>query len=237
MRQENLGGFVCYFHPEVDHQSSRAADLPKWFVTGYSLRFWSPTVPYQKTIAKVRQALTDIFADVDRWFDRPEEIRRFRPPSGGWSIDQILEHVTLTNHFLMLVIHRWTEKAIREVQRGVPVPVGESELAILDIIGERGSFAWVRPEHMEPTGVPSSTEVRAQMRQQVADCLDLLRQLESGAGALCKVRMSVNDLGKIDLYQWLYFLAQHARRHLHQMQENEWWYGEISPGKDLGEPV
>jgi hypothetical protein len=31
--------------------------------------------------------------------------------------------------------------------------------------------------------------------------------------------MSVNDLGKIDLYQWLYFLAQHARRHVQQMQE------------------
>jgi hypothetical protein len=37
--------------------------------------------------------------------------------------------------------------------------------------------------------------------------------------------MSVNDLGKIDLYQWLCFLAQHARRHLHQLRAVE---GEFS---------
>ena len=29
--------------------------------------------------------------------------------------------------------------------------------------------------------------------------------------------MTVNGLGKIDLYQWLYFIAQHARRHLQQL--------------------
>jgi hypothetical protein len=33
--------------------------------------------------------------------------------------------------------------------------------------------------------------------------------------------MSVNNLGKIDLYQWLYFLAQHSRWHLQQMAMNE----------------
>jgi hypothetical protein len=31
--------------------------------------------------------------------------------------------------------------------------------------------------------------------------------------------MSVNDLGQIDLYQWLYFLAQHGRRHVQQLHE------------------
>jgi hypothetical protein len=176
------------------------------------------TMPYQATIAAVRQALTDIFAEVDGWFDRPEELRRFQPPAGGWSIDQILEHITLTNHFLMLVIRRWTEKAIRKAQRGEPVPEGESDLARLDIIGERGSFGWVRPEHMEPTGVSPTVEVREKLRGQVGECLDLLAQLGQGEGALCQVRMSVNGLGKIDLYQWLYFLAQHARRHLWQME-------------------
>jgi hypothetical protein len=178
-------------------------------------------MPYQNTGVAVRHALTDIFAEVDAWFDQPEELRRFKPPSGGWSIDQVLEHITLTNHFLMLIIRRWTEKAIRKAQRGEAIPEGESDLARLDIIGERGSFGWVRPEHMEPTGIPSRAEVRERMGQQVAECLDLLARMGNGEGALCKVRMSVNDLGKIDLYQWLYFLAQHARRHLQQMKEND----------------
>src|SRR4051812_48467762 len=101
-----------------------------------------PTMPYQATIAAVRQALTETFAAVDGWCDRPEELRRFRPPPGGWSIDQVLEHVSLTNHFLMPVIRRWTEKAVRRAERGEPVPKGESDLARLLIIGERGSFGW-----------------------------------------------------------------------------------------------
>jgi hypothetical protein len=182
-------------------------------------RSWRLIVPYERTVASVCRALTGTFDEVDRWFDRPEKVRKFKPPAGGWSIDQILEHVTLTNHFLMLVIRRWTLKAVHKAQRGGPIPEGESDLARLQVIGERGRFRWVRPEHMEPTGVPSPGEVRDRMRRQVAECLELLARLGRGEGSLCKVRMSVQDLGKIDLYQWLYFLAQHARRHLQQMQE------------------
>jgi hypothetical protein len=32
--------------------------------------------------------------------------------------------------------------------------------------------------------------------------------------------MSVNNLGKLNVYEYVYFLAQHARRHLTQMQDN-----------------
>jgi hypothetical protein len=49
----------------------------------------------------------------------------------------------------------------------------------------------------------------------------MLRQLNGGEGALLKVSMSVNKSGRLDVYQWLYFLAQHAKRHISQMQEVE----------------
>lgn len=178
-------------------------------------------MPFERTVATVRQALLSTFTEVDGWFDRPEELRRFKPISGGWFVDQVLEHITLTNHFLMLVIRRWTEKALRKAEKGGPIPDGESDLTRLDIIGERGSFTWVRPEHMEPSANPSATAVRDTMWRQVSECLDLLNRMGSGEGSLCKVSMSVNGLGKIDLYQWLYFLAQHAQRHLHQVREVE----------------
>ena len=44
-----------------------------------------------------------------------------------------------------------------------------------------------------------------------------MEQIGGGVGALCRVTMTVNDMGKIDLYQWLFFIAQHARRHLQQL--------------------
>jgi hypothetical protein len=38
------------------------------------------------------------------------------------------------------------------------------------------------------------------------------------------VRMSVQDLGKMDMYQWLYFLVLHQMRHIAQMEQvfQEW---------------
>jgi hypothetical protein len=33
--------------------------------------------------------------------------------------------------------------------------------------------------------------------------------------------MSVNGLGKLNVYEYIYFLAQHGRRHSTQMEKNE----------------
>ena len=74
---------------------------------------------------------------------------------------------------------------------------------------------------MVPTGIRPTAEVRSLMREQVRGCLEILARLGGGEGALHRVRMSVNDSCRLDLYQWLFFLAQHARRHLSQMAANE----------------
>ena len=172
---------------------------------------------YERTSRDVRDTLCCVFAEVDAWFDRDEALRAFQPASGGWSVGQVLEHVTLTNRFLMLTLRKYAAIAERRARRGDPLTIGESDLMRLEVIGERGSFGWLRPEHMEPTDMPSLNEVRATLQAQLGECLILLERLGGGTGALCRVTMTVNGLGKIDLYQWLYFLAQHARRHLQQM--------------------
>src|SRR4051794_11834274 len=154
---------------------------------------------FEQTTRTMRDTLCTVFAAVDAWFDHPEDLRQFRPAAGGWSIDQVLEHVTLTNHFLMLTLRKWVGIAEQRARRGDPIPEGESDLRRLDVIGERGSFGWVRPEHMEPTGKPTSAEVRATLRQQLGECVILLERIRGGVGALCRVTMTVNDLGKIDL--------------------------------------
>ena len=172
---------------------------------------------HSQTIRTVRDSLCSNFAQLDRWFDHNEELRRYKPATGGWSVDQVLEHVSLTNHFLLLTIRKGVGTAEQRARRGDPVPAGESDLQCLHVIGERGSFGWERPEHMEPTGKLSSDEVQATLFRQLGECLILLERLDGGIGALCRVTMTVNGLGKIDLYQWLYFLGQHARRHLQQL--------------------
>ena len=171
---------------------------------------------HERTTHAVRESLCATFAELDRWFEEPDELRRFAPPSGGWSADQVLEHVTLTNRFLLLTLGKWVGIAEHRAGRGDPIPEGETDLDRLAAIGERGSFAWIRPEHMEPVGTPPG-EVRATLHRQLGESLIFLERIRNGVGALCVITMTVNDLGKIDLYQWLYFLAQHGRRHLRQL--------------------
>ena len=180
-------------------------------------------VSHAATVPAVRAALESAFGELDAHFDRPAGLLAFRPMA-GWSAPQVLEHVALTNHFLMLTLAKHAATALRRAARGETPAASESDLAALDIIGERGSFDWVRPDHMEPTGAPSLGEVRATLAAQLAECLATLDRLSGGAGALVAVTMTVAGLGKLDLYQWLMFLAQHARRHLSQLGaiEAEW---------------
>jgi hypothetical protein len=176
---------------------------------------------HARTVAIVRTSLVEQFADVDGWFERPADERAFRPASEGWTIDEVLEHLSLTNHFLMVTLRKAVDKAAQRAAHGQPTPAGESDLQRLEAIGQRGAFPWGRPEHMEPGGRTAPAEVRALLRRQREECLALLERLVHGEGALCELHMSVNALGRIDLYQWLYFLAQHSRRHVQQMASIE----------------
>jgi hypothetical protein len=196
--------------------------LPEvWNLAGPAVPEATAGAPYRETIATVRVTLTSIFAEVDAWFDRSGDVRAFRPPDGGWTVDEVLEHVTLTNRYLLLVIRKSTGKALARAARGEPVVEGESDLRRLEPIGVRGSFRWPRPDHMVPAGGVSAEEVRSLMRDQVREGLDLLGRLGGGEGSLHRVRMSVDDSGRLDVYQWLQFLTLHPHRHLAQMAANE----------------
>jgi len=95
------------------------------------------------------------------------------------------------------------------------------DLSRVDAIGAHKSFAWIRPEHMEPTGEKPEAEVQAQLIEQMSRCLTQLDRMPNGEGLIQKTTMSVNDLGKINVYEYIYFLSKHAERHLQQMEENK----------------
>jgi hypothetical protein len=169
-------------------------------------------MPYQSTIQQVNTKLTETFDHLDYYFDLSEEIRAYHYSPDEWSIDEILEHITLTSHYLMIVIKNSRDKVLKRVK--IQSVIGdESDLETIIRIGDPDAFAWMRPEHMEPTRAKPMNEVRQTMRSQQRECLAILAQLSNGEGSLHKVRMSVQALGKLDVYQWLFFLAQHAKRH------------------------
>ena len=65
------------------------------------------------------------------------------------------------------------------------------------------------------------SDLRTAIAHQWLQCHAILDALDAGQGSLCYLTMTVNGLGKIDLYQWLYFVVLHARRHVQQMQSIE----------------
>lgn len=182
------------------------------------------TMSIQTIIADIKAFLVDTFSTIDTWFDKEANLRNYRPANGGWTINEILEHIGLTNHFLLILIDKGTNKALQNVHKLDLQNELENYVfhwGKLTEVGLHKSFTWIRPEHMEPTGEKPLDEVRQQLNDQVSRCLDNLDKLKNGEGVLYKTTMTVNDLGKIDVYEYIYFLAQHGQRHVTQMEKNE----------------
>jgi hypothetical protein len=95
----------------------------------------------------------------------------------------------------------------------------QNNLGDLQMIATHKSFKWIRPEHMEPKGEKPLDEIKSLLEEQVMECKAILRELSNGEGILYKTTMTVNGLGKIDVYQYVYFLCQHAKRHITQIQD------------------
>jgi len=173
-------------------------------------------------INKIRNEISSVFDEVYTWFDVNDNLLNYEPQNGGWNIRKVLEHISLTNHFLLILIKKGTIKATAKSKN-----TDYAHLLIdydldwnkLKAIGEHQSFYWNRPEHMEPTGTADLAEIKNKLQQQLIEYLGYLDQLKNGEGILYKTTMSVNDLGKIDVYHYLLFLAQHAKRHLMQMEK------------------
>jgi hypothetical protein len=91
------------------------------------------TKPYQQTIQCVREALQTSFDTLDSYFDLAPTLRAYTPKEGEWCIDEILEHITLTSHYLMLVIKNSRDKVLKRAQIQAITPGGAtwSRLSVL----------------------------------------------------------------------------------------------------------
>jgi hypothetical protein len=175
-------------------------------------------MPAEQTIAALAAEIDEVFGQLDRWCGRPPTELAVVPADVGWSIELILEHIGLVNHYLLLTLAKGVDLAGRRAAAGEPIPAGESDLTIFGAIADPDAFDWQPPAHMVPTGAQPAAESRALLAEQRRECCRLLARMGQGEGFLHRVRMSVRDLGRLDMYQWLWFLLMHARRHLAQVE-------------------
>jgi hypothetical protein len=178
----------------------------------------------QSTILKINRELISSFALLDGYFDRDEKFLHERI-GDRWNAAEILEHLMLTNQYLLILIEKGAARALSLAQedRSFILAANSYELAspaLLDV-GVHKSFEWENPRHMEPGGNRALKEIRNELRDQLHRCLWVLDSLRRGEGILYKTTMTVNNLGKLDVYQYVYFLVLHMKRHLTQLEKRE----------------
>ena len=135
----------------------------------------------------LKRELIRTFAVVDEWFDKGHPLRCYKPSSGGWSVDEVLEHVMLTSHFLLIIIEKGTVKALQKYDPSANDDFVPSNYSLgnpaLHEIADPKAFPWQRPEHHQPTGQRSTHEVRREIRNQLDRCLITLDLLPNGEGS------------------------------------------------------
>jgi hypothetical protein len=177
----------------------------------------------ENVIAEIGKELTDVECALLNWCERNMNLLQYEPRNGGWSSLKVLEHITLTSHYLLIIIDKASQKAVQRASL-TPLPQDWDSYELLPKslaeIGAHESFSWVRPEHMEPSGKVPLDEIKVQIMRQFDRCQQHLLMLKNGEGRLRKTTMSVNGIGKLDVYQYIYFLVLHAKRHLTQLEKN-----------------
>lgn len=164
------------------------------------------------------------FDALERWTDASPELLDFRPHPGVWTARGILEHVTLADRYLLVLVRKIADKSARRVQRGEPWPAEAPRPGRLETLAARDA-RWPHPEHMTPGGTAAPEGLRATLRADREECLAALQRMPAGEGTLHRIRMSrVHNDDRLDLYAYLELIELHARRHLVQLDRNRAGY-------------
>ena len=64
-------------------------------------------------IQKIKIHLINTHSEILNWFNEDEKLKKYQPNHKGWTINEILEHIALTSHFLLIFVDKGTNKAIK----------------------------------------------------------------------------------------------------------------------------
>jgi uncharacterized damage-inducible protein DinB len=143
---------------------------------------------------------------------KPLSLRQvsFRPKPDGWSVGEIIEHLSIVEPGMMKLVRSLVEKA-------APASAAAPFSVTLDdgvVTGATGKFV-TRPEAV-PTGnvIPA---ISLQILQAIQSELVDLRPKLAGVD-VSSVKFMHRALGDLTLGQWCAFFGAHEARHLGQMR-------------------
>lgn len=167
------------------------------------------------------KTLSEIFDSIDstraHLFERvatlSAEHENARADAEGWSVREIIEHLSLVEKQIVRLATLMLMKA--ETSGEKASPDGRIGPVSLDTIAERASREkYQAPETARPTGVPV-TDSLAVMRASRETLHGLRQRLE--ATNLSSVSYPHPVFGPLNLYEWFVMIGVHEERHLRQM--------------------
>lgn len=145
----------------------------------------------------------------------PPEKQNWRENGAGWSIKEIVEHLSIVEAGIIKIVEKLISKA-EEIEAFSsetfpPIPVDFAEK--LTAIRDRKLQA---PERVHPQGAQSLSDSLAKLKKERSVLEDLQTKLE-------KIDASVPTfphpaLGDLNAYQWIIMIGLHERRHLMQIE-------------------
>ena len=165
----------------------------------------------------VLQRLARAATELDAWCDAPDALLDHHPRPEAWSPREILEHVALTQHFLLVLAKKIRDKSRVRLAAGDPWPTAAPRHDALVALANRAE-PWAHPAHMAPGGTRPLDEIRAELADQLQAAIELVREMPAGEGTLHRIRMSrVPGDDRLGLVEYVDVLALHAGRHLAQL--------------------
>ena len=156
------------------------------------------------------RAREKVFAVVEQI---PADIRGTAPAAGAWAVDDVLEHLRLTEEGTVRLLTRMLEKA-----RAAGAPAGRPDEPpnVDDVITMRSGVT--APPVVAPGSVPAPSDVIQGLRTTRASFERLLAQASDSGLDLTAVRARHAVFGEIHFYQWVSFIGAHELHHLAQIE-------------------
>jgi uncharacterized damage-inducible protein DinB len=144
----------------------------------------------------------------------PPDLRTVTPPSGGWSVAQIIQHVAIIDGRIALMLERSIAAAPDADAAPDPDTILQSRRiqAVLD-----RSVKVETQDQFAPAADWSNEEGLDKLDRAHAHLLEVIRTAEGKA--LHDIKYPHYILGELNLWQWMAFAGTHEARHAAQIDE------------------
>ena len=136
-----------------------------------------------------------------------------RPIGGGWTIAEIIEHLSIVDGQMLQLV----SALLRKSENATDARPSSSTFVIsLDTLAQQfGTQRIATRDNFQPTGRPSIAQSLASLNDTQEQLCNLSPRLISVD--LCGVTFPHWFLGPLNLGQWLAFIGYHEQRHLNQV--------------------